>query len=204
MRSLRPPTGSRLLASLVLMMAALQPAVAIDTIPLVLDHSAVIKTDKSFSTIVVGNPVVAGIQQFNASTLLLTGRRFGETNVLFLDHDGTVVDEKKIAVGMPEDDQVTVYRGGDADRAFTLRVFDCSGRCIEATVPGTQNYGKLQGEYSGWDDYNAQQASKPSDGVPPPAAPAAMPMMMMPIAGGQAGGPAGGSVMTAPTGPQGK
>ena len=64
-----------------------------------LDRAKVFKYPANTETIIVGNPIIADVTMLkNSGRLVLTGKGFGETNLVFLDHDGTVLSESRLRV----------------------------------------------------------------------------------------------------------
>lgn len=63
------------------------------------------------STVIVGNPGVADVTIQDATTLVLTGKSFGSTNLIVLDASGNPVADTMIEVVQQNADLVTVYMG---------------------------------------------------------------------------------------------
>jgi hypothetical protein len=78
---------------------------------LALDRAKVLRITQPVSTIVIGNPSIADASLPDEKTLVLTGRSYGETNILMLDEDGTIVADYNIFVGNRSDTKVAVYKG---------------------------------------------------------------------------------------------
>jgi hypothetical protein len=92
-----------------------------------LDRAKVFKYPANTETIIVGNPIIADVTMLkNSGRLVLTGKGFGETNLVFLDHDGTVLSESRLRVE-PSGGLVTVQRAGERES------YACHPRC-EPTV----------------------------------------------------------------------
>ena len=62
---------------------------------------------------VIGNPLIADAALQPGGIAVLTGKGFGETNLMALDHGGNVLFEKTVRVLAPRD-AVVVYRGSTA------------------------------------------------------------------------------------------
>ena len=72
-----------------------------------MNQAKIVKLARPADTIVVGNPAIADAAVQDASTIVLTGKGFGVTNLVILDGDGNpIVDE-----------QVTVVAAGRQFRA---------------------------------------------------------------------------------------
>jgi len=83
-----------------------------DTVSVHLDQARLIKIPVTTTTIVIGNPLIADATLQTGGLLVVTGKGYGETNLLALDRDGKVVMSKTVQVHGPgTDDLVVVYRG---------------------------------------------------------------------------------------------
>jgi Flp pilus assembly secretin CpaC len=51
--------------------------------------------------IIVGNPAVAGVALKDGDTLLITGKKFGDTAIVVLDGSGRTILSNQIAVRAP-------------------------------------------------------------------------------------------------------
>ncbi len=81
-------------------------------------------------TIVVGNPIIADVTMLKRSGhVVITGKGFGETNVIFLDSKGEAISEALVSV---QDAQglLTVQRGLDRES------YSCLPRCEPAIALG--------------------------------------------------------------------
>ena len=61
--------------------------------------------------IVVGNPSIADVSVQSGKVLVVTGKSFGETNLIVMDADGKVVVNRQLIVQEPRTGFVTMYRG---------------------------------------------------------------------------------------------
>jgi Flp pilus assembly secretin CpaC len=87
------------------------PAVAAESIIVVLDRATVLKMPEKVATVIVGNPLIADVSLQPGGIMVLTGKGFGATNVLALDRSGTVLMERSLEVRAPRDDVLVVFRG---------------------------------------------------------------------------------------------
>lgn len=102
-------------------------ALADDTIEVTLDRAKVIRMPAHAQTIVVGNPSIADVTTLKIDGLVVvTGKGFGETNMIFLDKAGAAVEESIVTV-VAGSSQVTVQRG------VARESYSCKPRC-EPTV----------------------------------------------------------------------
>jgi hypothetical protein len=104
-----------------------------------LDRAKVLRITQPVSTIVIGNPSIADASLPDEKTLILTGRSYGETNILMLDEDGTIVADYNIFVGNRSDAKIAVYRG--AQRSTVA----CNPTCEPSPTLGDNNESFNQG-----------------------------------------------------------
>jgi hypothetical protein len=118
-------------------LAAMMPcvaAVAADTIDVVLDQAQVVRLPDRVGTIVVGNPLIADVTVQSGGLMVVTGKGYGRTNVIALDHRGAVLLEKAIQVQGPYN-VVVIYRGVDRES------YSCAPKCERRiTLGDTKDY----------------------------------------------------------------
>ncbi|OAE43440.1 hypothetical protein A7J57_03960 [Agrobacterium tumefaciens] len=94
-----------------LLSASLQHAFAQDEILRVsMNHARVLRLDRAVSKVIVGNSKVADATVADATTIVLTGRSFGTTNLVLLDADGNPIVDERILVSIDEGNTVRVFR----------------------------------------------------------------------------------------------
>lgn len=81
------------------------------SINVLIDQASLLKLDRPAAEIVVGNPSIADVSVQSGKVLVLTGKSFGETNLIVLDADGKTIISKQLVVSEPRTGFVTVYRG---------------------------------------------------------------------------------------------
>lgn len=114
-------------AAFLVAIVAAAPARAADVITVVLDQAKIINLPEGANTIIIGNPIVADATMLRRNNqMILTGKGFGETNLIALDSSGAAVGESVIRVVSPKNDLV-VQRGMDRES------YSCMPRC-EPTV----------------------------------------------------------------------
>lgn len=96
------------------------------------DQATLIKLDRPAAEVVVGNPSIADVSVQSGKVLVVTGKSFGETNLIVIDADGKVVTSRRLIVQEARAGLVTVYRGG-ADGKVTL---SCAPYCTPPLVIG--------------------------------------------------------------------
>jgi Flp pilus assembly secretin CpaC len=63
------------------------------------------------NTVIIGNPKVADVTIQDPQTLVLTGKSYGQTNMIVLDSRGKAIADTMIEVVQAQADIVTVYMG---------------------------------------------------------------------------------------------
>ncbi len=102
-------------------------AEARDILTVTMDKAKLVKYPANTETIIIGNPIVADVTMLKSSGLLVvTGKGYGETNLLLLDKAGTILWEANLRVE-PSDALLVVQRGTDRES------YACHPRC-EPTV----------------------------------------------------------------------
>jgi len=84
---------------------------ASESIDVVVDQAMVMKLPDRVATLVVGNPLIADVSLQPGSTMVVTGKSYGATNVMAIDRAGNVLINRMIQVDGPTDKLVTVFRG---------------------------------------------------------------------------------------------
>lgn len=103
------------------------PVSATDSgIEVVVNQAKIVKLARPADTIVVGNPEIADASVQNSSTIVLTGRGFGVTNLVILDEDGAPIIDEQIYVTRQDARSVRVYRGA------SLQTLSCTPTCEAA------------------------------------------------------------------------
>jgi Pilus formation protein N terminal region len=118
-------------------LTAMTPSVAgaaADTIDVVLDQAQIVRLPDRVGTIVVGNPLIADVTVQSGGLMVVTGKGYGRTNVIALDHRGAVLLEKAVQVLGPHN-VVVIYRGVDRES------YSCAPKCERRiTLGDTKDY----------------------------------------------------------------
>ena len=119
-----------LVAAAIAIIATIAPAAANDVddggISLVLNHAKVLKLSRAAATIIVGNPDIADATVQDASTIVLTGKDFGQTNLVVLDAAGTPIFDERIAVTREQFTTMRIYRRAN------IETLSCEPYCERA------------------------------------------------------------------------
>ncbi|MDR6103842.1 Flp pilus assembly secretin CpaC [Agrobacterium larrymoorei] len=90
-----------------------------------MNQARVLKLDRAVSKVIVGNSKVADATVADATTIVLTGRSFGTTNLVLLDAEGNAIVDERVLVSIDEGNTVRVYR------QTSRSVLSCSPACEE-------------------------------------------------------------------------
>lgn len=101
-------------------------------IEVLIDQATMLRLERSAAEIVVGNPSIADVSVQSGNAIVLTGKSFGETNLIVIDAQGKVIINRRVIVQEPAGGYVTVYRGKDR---VTLH---CSPQCETPLVIGDE------------------------------------------------------------------
>lgn len=94
-----------------------------ETIIVTLDRATILQLPQNAVTIIIGNPSVADVTMIKKSNqMVLTGKGFGQTNLIALDSTGKSVGESNIRV-VENKTNIVVQRGMERES------WDCSPRC---------------------------------------------------------------------------
>lgn len=106
------------------------PAFAVDTVTVTVDQAKIVQIPPGTRTLIIGNPMIADVTLLKSgNTMIVTGKGFGETNMIALDADGNPVAESNIlVVGDPR--ALVVQRGMDRQS------YTCAPRCQPTAVLG--------------------------------------------------------------------
>jgi Flp pilus assembly secretin CpaC len=105
-----------------------------EQINVVLDRASVLRLPEKVATIVIGNPSVADGSLQRGGLLVVTGKGYGETNLLALDSHGDTLAEYLLNVSGPKiDSKLTIYRGVERE------TWSCAPKCEHAVVLGDSN-----------------------------------------------------------------
>ena len=127
----RSTKSIRLFASLALAVATsvlAAPAFAEAGISVLVNQAKIVKLARNADTIIIGNPEIADASVQDASTLVLTGKGFGVTNLVVLDVEGRPIVDEQVTVSRQSVNSVRIYR-----RA-AVQTLSCTPVCEAAYV----------------------------------------------------------------------
>lgn len=105
-----------------------------------LDIAKVVKVPDKVQTVILGNPIIADVTLLRGGTqMVITGKGFGDTNLILLDRSGNMIANSTIRVVQAEEPLVIVQRGMERES------YACAPRC-QPTV----ELGDTAGYSNGW------------------------------------------------------
>jgi hypothetical protein len=113
-----------------------------ETVAVALDHARVVKLPERTATVIVGNPVIADVAVQKNGILVVTGKSYGQTNLIALDSSGAMLAESHISVRQSHESVMTVQRGLDRES------YSCTPHCQPSIQLGdaTKYFGDAAGQ----------------------------------------------------------
>ena len=118
-------------------------------IEVVLDQATVAKLPPGTSTLIIGNPMIADVTLLKTgAAMVVTGKGYGQTNVIALDGEGTVLLEEQLRV-LPAK-TVVVLQNGASHVSYS-----CNPDCMPTVQLGDdpKNFNDAGGEISSRNGY---------------------------------------------------
>lgn len=95
-----------------------------------LDQAKIARLPEGTATLVIGNPIVADVTMLKgAGAMVVTGKGFGDTNLIALDGQGNVLEEKTVRV-VPTGSVLVVQRGMERES------YSCAPQCMPTVQLG--------------------------------------------------------------------
>jgi Flp pilus assembly secretin CpaC len=98
------------------------PARAANVVVVRVDEARIARLPERVATLVLGSPLVADVSMQAGGIMVITGKGYGETNLVALDKSGAILAEQIIQV-RGNGDLVTVYRGVERES------YSCAPKC---------------------------------------------------------------------------
>jgi Flp pilus assembly secretin CpaC len=112
------------------------------TLSVTLDQAKISRVPEGTKTLVIGSPIVADVTLLKGSnTMVVTGKGYGETNLIALDSSGNVLEEKMIRVE-PAGSVLVVQRGMQRES------YSCAPKCMPSVElgDGSDQFGATSGQ----------------------------------------------------------
>jgi Flp pilus assembly secretin CpaC len=92
-------------------------------IEVLMNQAKIVKLARPADTIVIGNPQIADASVQDASTIVLTGKGFGVTNIVVMDAKGDLIVDEQVVVTGHFANSVRIYRRAE------VQTLSCSPYC---------------------------------------------------------------------------
>ena len=103
-----------------------------------MNQAKIVKLTRPADTIVIGNPDIADASVQDASTVVLTGKGFGVTNLVILDTDGNPIVDEQITVTRHAAKTVRIYRRSQ------IQTLSCTPYCEGAYKSEAERNSELE------------------------------------------------------------
>lgn len=110
-------------ASALIAIVTLPGAAGADDLIVKYDQSQLWRLDQPAADIIIGNPTIADVTIQSSDLLVVTGKSFGITNIIALDADRNVVEERRVLVERDQLKVVNLHKGGKRE------TYNCSPQC---------------------------------------------------------------------------
>lgn len=127
-------------------------ASADDVLRITVDQAQIAKLPANTSTVIIGNPAIADITSLkNGVGMVVTGKGYGRTNLIALDAQGNLIDEKQIHVE-PTQHLLVVQRGN------SRQSYSCDPVCMPSVALGddTTVFSDVSGQVTAHDQLSAK------------------------------------------------
>jgi Flp pilus assembly secretin CpaC len=132
-------TARRLLFPLALVaLGGSAPAALSADIDVVMNEAKVVKLSREADTVIIGNPEIADASVQDATTLVLTAKGFGVTNLVVLDRQGTPIVDEQIVVSRQAAQSIRIYRRAN------VQTMSCTPYCEGAFRSGAEQASDAQ------------------------------------------------------------
>ena len=92
-------------------------------IEVTMNQAKIVRLARPADTIVVGNSAIADASVQDSSTIVLTGKGFGVTNLVVLDAEGTPIVDEQVTVVRQDVSSVRIYRRSE------IQTLSCTPYC---------------------------------------------------------------------------
>lgn len=94
------------------------------------DQSTLLRMPRPVAEIIIGNPLIVEVTPQSNDMLVVTGKTFGITNVIALDHNRNIIQDQRVLVVRDDAKAVTLHRGTHRES------YNCAPYCNPSLVPG--------------------------------------------------------------------
>lgn len=97
------------------------------------DRAKVFRIQEPASTVIIGNPFIADVSMHDATTVVITGKSYGSTNLVILDENNAPIVDEVVTVRASEDNVVMVQRNA------ARQSYSCAPMCEPTLRLGDQS-----------------------------------------------------------------
>lgn len=112
--------------ALALVLAAAPAAVVAATLPVTMNEAVRVTLPSEAHDIIVGNPDIADVTVVDGRHLIVTGKKFGETNLIVTGMRGETIVDQQIVVPWPSAGRVFMFSGAGVTK------YACTPECVSA------------------------------------------------------------------------
>lgn len=94
------------------------------------DQSQIVRLSRPVADIIVGNPSIADVTVQSSNVLVVTGKTFGVTNIIVLDADRKIIQERRVMVERDETRVVNLHKAG------VRQSYSCTPNCSPTLTIG--------------------------------------------------------------------
>jgi hypothetical protein len=127
-----------------------------DVLHITVDQAHIAKLPSNTATVIIGNPAIADVTTLkNGVGMVVTGKGYGHTNLIALDAQGNLIDEKEIHVE-PRRNLLVVQRGN------SRQSYSCDPECMPSVALGddTPVFSDVSGQVTAHDQLSGKISGK--------------------------------------------
>lgn len=126
-----------------------------NTILVAVDRAQLLRLDEPASAIIIGNPMIADAAIHDKKMLVITGKSFGSTNLIVLDHEGREILAKTLEVRTGAEALITLHKGP------LRQSYSCSPVCEPTLLSGDakEYFDQIRDQIVSRNDTSSGQAS---------------------------------------------
>jgi hypothetical protein len=127
-----------------------------DVIAVTLDQAKIARLPSGAATLIIGNPMIADVTMLkNSNSMVITGKGFGQTNLIAVGADGSVIDEKQLQVVPAK--TVLILQSGPSRVSYA-----CNPDCMPSVQLGDdeKSFSEAGGQISARNGYALGGAAK--------------------------------------------
>jgi len=101
-----------------------------DVLAVTLDQAKIARLPRGATTLIVGNPMIADVTMLkNHNMMVITGKGYGQTNLIAIDAEGSIIEDKEIRV-LPSS-ALVILQSGSSRMSFA-----CNPECMPTVQLG--------------------------------------------------------------------